>query len=502
MKIFDSHDKAKRLSEGVTFVGKNMIFSSKSKLSVKVPKFRGATMKIVARKVSGNGIITLRVKRASGEIAFQKELKFTSKSWSEASELNMSGEEGCLLELVRHDRAFGRVEVGRINLSCASASAAPEAVEKVDVSELSEMRQYARASSFKRRVAIIVPYKVYGGAEVYIESILSNYNENFNIDMLYMFENVLKLKLADHKVSHKRVRGTSQLTAILSLGHYDTVVFYNSKNIYSAVSTLRCCGKISAEIIEIYHSDFIWPDAVALTRTRQGVDKIIRVSAKLAEDITGVPSDKKVTIPVGIDTDRFVRRESNSHRSSKETVFGIVARLSPEKNISYAIRLISEIPEARLVIVGTGPQRARLDALIKSDNIKNVTFVGYQDETEDYYNTFDAFLLTSKMEGTPISILEAMSCGLPVYSTGVGQISNEFSHLENFHILNGNIETDVEILRSQIDSPNYYQNLREFILDNHNIKNISSEFYESIADNLPIFEPHNKEAVVLFGEYI
>ena len=95
-----------------------------------------------------------------------------------------------------------------------------------------------------------------------------------------------------------------------------------------------------------------------------------------------------------------------------------------------------------------------------------------------------------------------MSCGLPIYTTGVGQISNEFSHLENFHILNGNIEDDVEILRSQIDAPNYYQNLREFILENHDLKKVSSKFYESIADNLPVFEDIKKDATVLLGEYI
>jgi glycosyltransferase involved in cell wall biosynthesis len=238
---------------------------------------------------------------------------------------------------------------------------------------------------------------------------------------------------------------------------------------------------------------------MASIRTRQGVDKILRISSGLANDIGDVD---KVTIPVGVDIDRFVRREAMGRKPSSETVFGIVARLSPEKNIGYAIKLISKIPEARLVIVGEGPNRESLNRIIETNNVKNVTFVGYQNETEDYYNTFDAFLLTSKMEGTPISILEAMSCGLPIYTTGVGQIFNEFSHLENFHILNGDIEGDVEILRSQIDAPNYYQNLREFILENHDLKKVSSKFYESIADNLPVFEDIKKDATVLLGEYV
>ena len=95
--------------------------------------------------------------------------------------------------------------------------------------------------------------------------------------------------------------------------------------------------------------------------------------------------------------------------------FGIVARLSPEKNINYAIDLISSMHNANLIIVGDGPERAKIESRISDDS--SIKLVGHKRNIEDYYNLFDAFLLTSKYEGMPISILEAMSVGKPIIAT-------------------------------------------------------------------------------------
>ena len=65
-----------------------------------------------------------------------------------------------------------------------------------------------------------------------------------------------------------------------------------------------------------------------------------------------------------------------------------------------------------------------------------------------FYNIFDALLLTSKIEGTPISIIEALMCGLPIFTTPVGQIENNYSNLHGVNMLSGDAGVDAESLRS------------------------------------------------------
>ena len=180
----------------------------------------------------------------------------------------------------------------------------------------------------------------------------------------------------------------------------------------------------------------------------------------------------------------------------------MVSRLSPEKNIKYALDLVKDLEKISLVVIGSGPREALLKQYVKEKNIDNVLFLGYKDNVYDFYNIFDAFLLTSKMEGTPISILEAMSCGLPIYSTDVGEIRDNFAHLEGFSLLTGDTEADRDIISAQADLPNYIQCLRDHVVSNHNIKIISNKFFDNIVSNFQTFKESDEEAVTLFGEYI
>ena len=136
------------------------------------------------------------------------------------------------------------------------------------------------------------------------------------------------------------------------------------------------------------------------------------------------------------------------------------------------------------------------------NDINNVSFLGYKKNVNDFYNIFDAFLLTSKMEGTPISILEAMSCCLPIYSTDVGQIANNFAHLDDFNILSGSLEEDRELIENQTNLSNYSQNLREYVVANHNVEKISNKFFEKIISSSLSFWEKTEAADLIVGEYV
>lgn len=116
--------------------------------------------------------------------------------------------------------------------------------------------------------------------------------------------------------------------------------------------------------------------------------------------------------------------------SAEDVVFIYVGRLGPEKNLSFLLRSFIGTTHAygntRLVLVGDGPERANLEDLAASKGVSDrVRFTGmipYEDVYR-YLTMADAFVTASVTEVHPLSVIEAMACGLPVLgiqSPGVG----------------------------------------------------------------------------------
>lgn len=106
-------------------------------------------------------------------------------------------------------------------------------------------------------------------------------------------------------------------------------------------------------------------------------------------------------------------------------VVGIVARLSPEKNHACLLQAFAEIypelPLARLLIIGDGVLRAQLEAEVRALRLEGgVVFTGARHDVPDLLRECDVFALSSTTEGLPLTVLEAMACGLPVVATDVG----------------------------------------------------------------------------------
>ena len=125
----------------------------------------------------------------------------------------------------------------------------------------------------------------------------------------------------------------------------------------------------------------------------------------------------KITLlPNAVDTDRF-RPPTAAERSAARgelalprdgTVVAGLGRLHPQKNWPLFLRLAARFPEVAFVIAGTGPQEERLRAQAPA----NVHFAGFRD-ARTVLAAADVFLLTSDYEGTPMTLLEAMACGVP-----------------------------------------------------------------------------------------
>jgi glycosyltransferase involved in cell wall biosynthesis len=147
----------------------------------------------------------------------------------------------------------------------------------------------------------------------------------------------------------------------------------------------------------------------------------------------GCPAAKIEVIPNGVDVERFRPRPADAALRDAlgipqaAPVAGIVAALRPEKQhelFLHAAALVHrQSPECRFLIVGDGPQRAMLEALAGELGLAGVVhFLGTRADVPQLLALMDVFVLTSKMEANPVSILEAMACGKPVVATRVGSV--------------------------------------------------------------------------------
>jgi len=164
-------------------------------------------------------------------------------------------------------------------------------------------------------------------------------------------------------------------------------------------------------------------------------DQLIAVSHATKSEILAahVPEAKIAVIHNAIDTDEWSRgRVAADFRKelgfdSIGPVIGYVGRIMPEKDlvtwIQTAARVAAVYPEARFVLVGEGRNvrtQAQLEQLARALGIGDrVVFPGYREDLLSVYTAFDVFLLTSRREGLPNSVLEAMALRLPVVTTDV-----------------------------------------------------------------------------------
>jgi glycosyltransferase involved in cell wall biosynthesis len=141
-------------------------------------------------------------------------------------------------------------------------------------------------------------------------------------------------------------------------------------------------------------------------------------------------------IPNGIDAARYGAGSRASWRAEwgvgpGEFLIGSVGRLAPEKNLGLLLRAVaaSRIAGIRVVLAGSGPCRAELEALAAQLGLgARVTFPGFIADPASCYAAFDLFAMSSATEQMPLALLEAMATGLPAICTAVGDSAEILAH--------------------------------------------------------------------------
>ncbi len=153
---------------------------------------------------------------------------------------------------------------------------------------------------------------------------------------------------------------------------------------------------------------------------------------EIAREQLHFPAEKLHVVSNGIDTDR-IRPPTAAQRNDARELLGIrndrpivamVGRLWPQKDplcfVEMADRLIRDGLNANFCLIGDGELRGELEQQITRRGLGgHVSLLGWRDDVPRLLHGIDLFVLTSRWEGLPLVILEAMACGIPVVASNI-----------------------------------------------------------------------------------
>ena len=197
-------------------------------------------------------------------------------------------------------------------------------------------------------------------------------------------------------------------------------------------------------------------------------DALVAVSPEVRDELVdlgvGKPSQYLV-IPLGLDLDRFsvvgprggapgqLRRALGL--SAGTPLAGAVGRLVPVKDHATLFKALAATPELHLAVLGDGELRATLEGLARDLGIAGRThFTGWWADVPSALADLDVVVLSSRSEGTPVALIEALAAARPVVATDVGGVRHVVQDGETGWLCRpGDPEGLAELLRRAISEP-------------------------------------------------
>ena len=166
-------------------------------------------------------------------------------------------------------------------------------------------------------------------------------------------------------------------------------------------------------------------------------DALVAVAPEVRDELLamgiGHPSRWHV-VPVGVDTRGLLEARPDQRVARARLglpldgpIVGCVGRLVPVKDhdtfFRAARRVLADRPDVTFVLAGDGESRDRLQRVATEMLGDRVRFLGWVNDLPALYAAFDVVVLTSKLEGTPVALIEAAASGRPVVATNVGGVA-------------------------------------------------------------------------------
>jgi glycosyltransferase involved in cell wall biosynthesis len=239
--------------------------------------------------------------------------------------------------------------------------------------------------------------------------------------------------------------GRPGLTRLFRLARFmrrfDLVLTYNW-GAFDAVMARHLFGRGMGLPPIVHHEDGCNEDEAGELKTRRNLYRRLALGAAhslvvpsvrleaIARKAWAQPAERVVRIANGIATGRYSAPPSEPiaglGERPGEVVIGTVAGLRAVKNLPRLVRAFAAMAtkEARLIIVGSGPESERIAAEARRLGVGDrLVMPGFLADPARWIGRFDIFALSSDSEQFPISLVEAMAAGLPAVATAVGDVA-------------------------------------------------------------------------------
>lgn len=279
----------------------------------------------------------------------------------------------------------------------------------------------------------------WGGAEISLANLLSALSPRVRATVIGVTEPIVR------RVAAARA-GTDVMLLTHTRGHLDVTGRLRDRRILrdlrldllqaNLTSLTSCTGGLIAAlsltnlpVVTVDHLP-IWAGSPRLRRPRRATRRLIarrvaktvavgEIAARTVERAVGLPPGSVVTIRNGVPDHPLSGSVANAR-----PVAGTLARLDAIKGLDVLLSAAAAVPEIDVTIIGDGPEGGPLRSLADDLGLAGrVSFTGWSSSPRDLLSKFDIFVLPSRGEGLPLSILEAMFAELPVVATDVGSVS-------------------------------------------------------------------------------
>ena len=360
-----------------------------------------------------------------------------------------------------------------------------------------------------------------GGPATFVPKIAKYFQDelNYEIEILTLSDN--KNSNINDDFSVKRIdrnlpiiyRWLKTIFTIYKLGKNKDLIFVNGLGTETTIANIFLKKKIIRKIV----GDPVWERAYSKAKISESFDefqvknygfsislqKKVRSFSIKKSDIVVTPSQhlKNFILNLGfknkieiINNGVFIPEENTNIFTNDQINITIVSRLVSHKNIKKIIRAISDLndPLIYLNIIGDGPELNQLQKIsLESNNKDNIIFHGKlnRDDINHIFLKSDIYIQASNYEGLPHSLLEAMSYGIPVLCTPVGECKEILGNEDRGYILDlpvskNNIKSKISEIIGEKDIANKKgERGKDFINEKYNLTN-SFNLYKNLFTRL------------------
>ncbi len=360
-----------------------------------------------------------------------------------------------------------------------------------------------------------------GGPATFVPKIAKYFQDelNYEIEILTLSDNK-NLNINDD-FSVKRIdrnlpiiyRWLKTIFTIYKLGKNKDLIFVNGLGTETTIANIFLKKKIIRKIV----GDPVWERAYSKAKISESFDefqvknygfsislqKKVRSFSIKKSDIVVTPSKhlKNFILNLGfknkieiINNGVFIPEENTNIFTNDQINITIVSRLVSHKNIEKIIKAISDLnsPLINLNIIGDGPELNQLQKIsLESNNKDNIIFHGKlnRDDINHIFLKSDIYIQASNYEGLPHSLLEAMSYGIPVLCTPVGECKEILGNEDRGYILDlpvskNNIKSKISEIIGEKNIANIKgERGKDFINEKYNLTN-SFNLYKNLFTRL------------------